>query len=266
MKYIIDHDLHIHSQISACSSDPEQTTGRILEYAKDDSLKRIVLTDHYWNSDVEGASSWYKVQNFERVSGALPLPQYEGIDFLFGVETDMNKFFAIGVSGEDFKRFDFIIIPTTHLHMVGFTITEEDASSCEGRAKVWIEKIEHLLSLDLPFHKIGIPHLACGLIAPNREDYLKTLELLPEEKLEQIFKRCAQVGVGIELNSGDMSFADSEADTVLRIFRIAKAQGCKFYLGSDAHHPKAFESVKAIFERAVALLELTEDDKFVLKT
>jgi histidinol phosphatase-like PHP family hydrolase len=62
----------------------------------------------------------------------------------------------------------------------------------------------------------------------------------------------------------DMSFADSEADSVLRIFKIAKSCGCKFYLGSDAHHPEAFEKTTEIFERAITMLDLTENDKFIL--
>lgn len=47
----------------------------------------------------------------------------------------------------------------------------------------------------------------------------------------------AEKGVGIELNLDDISFKDSEADIVLRIYRAAKDAGCKFYLGSDAYHP-----------------------------
>ena len=68
--------------------------------------------------------------------------------------------------------------------------------------------------------------------------------------------------VGIELNAGDMSYKLVEADRVLRMFKIAKAQGCKFYCGSDAHHPASFEHAKAIFERAIDMLQLTENDKF----
>lgn len=116
--------------------------------------------------------------------------------------------------------------------------------------------------MELPFKKIGIAHLACSLIAPNREDYLKVLNLLPTEKLEQLFKKCAELGVGIELNADDMNFADDEAETVLRMFRIAKQQGCKFYMGSDAHHPNELDNAKRLFERAIDMLELTEDDKF----
>ena len=46
MKYIVDNDLHIHSQLSLCSSDPEQTNERILEYAEENGLKTICLTNH----------------------------------------------------------------------------------------------------------------------------------------------------------------------------------------------------------------------------
>lgn len=262
MKYTFDHDFHIHSKLSLCSNDPEQTTERILKYAQENGLKQICVTNHFWDDNVEGASNWYRQQNFEHISEDLPLPQCDGIKFMFGAETEMDRFETVGTARETFDKFDFVIIPTTHLHMGGFTITEADGATAEGRAKVWISRLETLVNMDLPFHKIGIAHLACGLIAPTREQYLQVLDLLPEDKLEALFKKCAQIGVGIELNYSDMSFSDDEADTVLRMFKIAKEQGCKFYLGCDAHHPKGFEKSKAVFERAIDLLGLTEDDKF----
>ena len=263
MKFKIDHDYHIHSQLSACSGDPEQTTQRLLQYAKDNGLSRICLTDHYWDSDVNGATAWYRPQNFEHISQALPLPQESGVDFLFGCETDMNMQMTLGVPPSRFDDFDFIIIPTTHLHMIGFTIPEEYKDSCEKRAKVWVERLEAVLNMTLPFHKIGLAHLACPLIwTKSREDYLATLDMIPSEDMERLFSKAAQVGCGIELNQSDMKFADNEADTVLRMFRIAKDCGCKFYLGSDAHHPRAFSETKDIFERAVTLLDLSENDKF----
>ena len=62
MKYVFDHDYHIHSQLSSCSRDPEQTTERILQYAKDNNLTSLVLADHYWDDAVPGASGWYQKQ------------------------------------------------------------------------------------------------------------------------------------------------------------------------------------------------------------
>ena len=77
-----------------------------------------------------------------------------------------------------------------------------------------------------------------------------------------MFLRAAKLGLGIELNYGDFRFSDEEADTVLRIFKIAKQMGCKFYFGSDAHNPTELLAAPPVFERTVDLLELSEEDKF----
>ena len=71
--------------------------------------------------------------------------------------------------------------------------------------------------------------------------------------------------MGIELNRDDMMFSDEEEDTVLRMFKIAKYHGCKFYCGSDAHTPKAFALSKDAFERAITKLELKQTDKFIIE-
>jgi len=265
MKYRIDHDYHIHSQLSSCSRDPEQTPARILQYAKDHGLSRICLTDHYWDSAVAGAIPWYVKQNFDHIAEAKPLPQADGIEFLFGCETDLKKDLTLGVPPARWDDFDFIIVPTTHLHMHGFTIAEADTHSNARRAELWVERLDALLDMSLPFEKIGIAHLACGLInKASREEFLDTLGRIPSDEMERLFAKAASLGCGIELNQSDMSFADSEADAVLRPFRIAKACGCKFYLGSDAHHPDALDSAPAIFARAIDLLDLKESDKFSL--
>ena len=263
MKFTYDHDYHIHSFLSSCSEDPQQTKYNILEYAKNNGLKSISITDHYWDSEVSGASKWYAPQNFDHISQVKPLPEAEGIEFLFGCETDMDKFLTVGLPEWRFDDFDFVIIPTTHLHMKNFTITAEDQASNERIAELWVERFDRLLDMDLPFHKIGIAHLACSLInRRSREDYLATLRLISDSDMEKVFTKAARVGCGIELNQDDMKFSDAEADDVLRMFRIAKKCGCKFYLGSDAHGLKAFARTKEIFERAIDLLGLTEDDKF----
>lgn len=265
MKLAFDHDLHIHSYLSSCSRDPEQTPERILQYAKDEGLTTVCITDHYWDSAVEGPSKWYTPQNFDHIAQSCPLPQADGIRFLFGCETEMRKDFTIGIPRERFDDFDFVIIPTTHLHMEGFTIDVADCADYESRARVWVAKLDALLDMDLPFHKIGVAHPVCPLILKNdRENYLNLLRSLKTEELERLFDKAAKLGVGIELNYGDMLFGDEEADTVLRPFRIAKACGCKFYFGSDAHHPAPFAKVRAVFGRAADLLKLEESDRFII--
>lgn len=265
MKYIIDNDLHIHSCISSCSNDPEQTNERILRYAEENGLKTICLTDHFWDDTVVGASDWYRPQNYEHIAAAKPLPQTDNVQFLFGCETELNKNLTLGISKEKLDLFDFVIIPTTHFHMKDYTLSKEEAENAQSKANAWVNRLDAVLEMDLPFHKIGIAHLTCGLIASTRDEYIEVLQLIPKEEMERLFNKAAQLGIGIELNSSDMKFADVEADVVLRPYRIAKQCGCKFYCGSDAHHPNALDRAKTIFERAINYLELTEEDKFIIR-
>lgn len=261
MKYIVDNDLHIHSKVSLCSNDPLQTTERILQYAEENGLKTICLTDHFWDANIKVDLPFYQIQNYSHLSTALPLPQTENVRFLFGCETELDQFCRLGILQESIDKFDFVIIPTTHFHMTDFTIPLSVKDPLD-KAKIWVERLDKVLDTDLPFHKIGIAHLTCGLIDPSRENFLKTIDGIPENDLKSVFLRAAEKGVGIELNAADMSFKDSEADTVLRVYRAAKKAGCKFYLGSDAHHPNELCQAKGIFERAVSLLDLKETDKF----
>ena len=47
MKFKFDQDYHIHSRLSSCSRDPEQSAERILEYAKENGLKLTCGSDYH---------------------------------------------------------------------------------------------------------------------------------------------------------------------------------------------------------------------------
>ena len=51
----------------------------------------------------------------------------------------------------------------------------------------------------------------------------------------------------------------------MRMFRVAKECGCKFYYGSDEHVYGSRNGEKQAMEKVVDLLNLTEDDKFIVK-
>ncbi|MBP3395595.1 MAG: PHP domain-containing protein [Clostridia bacterium] len=266
MRYKIDHDYHLHSFLSSCASDPVQDEWYILEKAKELGLSRICLTNHYWDSAVPGASKWYQPQNFEHISKAKPLPQADGVEFLFGCETDLDKHMTVGCPPSRYDDFAFIIIPTTHLHMMGFTIDEAD-DSIEARAKLWVKRMDAVLDQPLPFHKIGIAHLSTCLINwrnRSREEYFATLAAIDEAEMARVFAKAAKAGCGIELNVSDFRIAGDDLDKVLAPFHIAKGAGCKFYLGSDAHVPKEFDGFHEIYERVITALDLKESDKFHL--
>ncbi len=264
MRYVYDHDLHIHSYLSTCSGVKEQNPQTILKYAEDYNLKIICLTDHFWDDKIPGASDWYIPQNFSHIIKSKPLPQKDGIKFLFGCEAEINMFNVLGVSKEVISKLDFIVIPINHFHMRGFTISAEDAKNVNGMAKKWIERFDYVLNMDLPFKKVGIAHLTCPLMAPKKELIGETINKIPEEEMYILFKKAQKLGVGIELNADDLKFEYADSDTMLKPYKIAKECGCKFYLGSDAHNPEALYDAKQIFERAIDLLNLKEEDKIEL--
>ena len=264
--YITDQDLHIHSQLSSCSSDPEQTPARILQYALNTGLTTICLTDHFWDPAVPGASDWYKVQDLDHIRESLPLPQAETVRFLFGCETDMDKNFTIGVSDKTLEELDFIIIPTTHMHMPGFTIEADvgfDEDGIKRRRELYIKRFEKVLSADLPFYKVGIAHLTCPLACMQPKDgILQLIDGIPDETFRELFTTAAKKGLGIELNFGAFKYSGKEKESEYRPFRIAKECGCKFYFGSDAHHPRDLEPAIRNFQEIINTLGLTEDEKF----
>lgn len=266
MRYIIDNDLHIHTYLSLCSKDEKQNPRAILDIAKDNNIKTICITDHYWDSAVACNTSvnwWYQEQNFDHISKILPLPQDDNVRFLFGCEADMDSNNRIGLPKERYDDFDFIIVSTTHFHhMAG---GEWDDNSNKAIANRWIKRMHAVLESDLPFYKTGIAHPACYLMnKKSREDYLETLNLISDKEYEEVFKAVAEKGIGIEINAGDFKFTDNEAETVLRMFKIAKEYGCKFYLGSDAHHNSQLVNALPFFEKAINMLCLEESDKYTI--
>lgn len=263
MKFVIDHDLHIHSQLSSCSSHPEQTTQNILKYGVKNGLKQVCITDHHWDAAVEGASAWYKKQG--DIFSVLPLPQSDTCEFLFGAETDMDKNFRIGLSKDEMAKLDFIIVPTTHLHMKGFTFDEAD-DNVEAKTKLYVKRFEAFLNADLPFEKVGLAHITCSLIHRENDGFLKVLDGVSDSTFERLFKGCAECGCGVELNMS-VNFLNRTdiRQKILRPYEIAKKQGCKFYLGSDAHGPDQLEDAMDKFNLMVDLLDLKEQDKFIIK-
>ncbi len=265
MRFIYDHDFHIHSRLSACSGDPEQTPERILQYAKTNGLKKIALTDHYWDDRIPGASGWYQMQNTSHIKQSLPLPEADGITFYFGAETDMAADGTIGVDRKTMELLDFVIVPTTHLHMDGFTCRGDEDELERGR--LWVSRFETLLRADLPFERVGLAHMTCSLIG-YKLDYYKALRSISDAEMMRLFRAAADRGLGIELNfpairDGVPITWESHPDE-LRPYKLAKDCGCKFYIGSDAHKTPGLDAEKGNAEAIIDVLGLTEDDKFAL--
>ena len=269
MRYIVDHDFHIHSGGSMCSGDPNQTPGRILQYAVAEGFAAVALTDHFWDETVpmlQGGwgPDFYTSQNWAHITKQLPLPQAEGVRFLFGAEVDMTLDGAVGISPQRLAQMDILLISISHFHMTDFTISAADAATAEGRAAVLLTKLERLLTYDLPWHKIGLAHLTGPKLGGgDPANHVAVLNHLKGERLTAIFRSIAEKGMGIELNTATFHFgSEAEEQAVVDFYAHAKQCGCKFYFGSDAHCPDHFLPHRERGQAMADALGLTEADIF----
>ena len=266
MRFQIDHDYHIHSNISPCAHDPLQTPENILRYAEDNGLKQICLTDHFWDEAILPLNGYlsgtYRNNGYAQNSAALPLPQSKKVRFYFGCEGEMDYAFRIGITPERLKDMAFVIVPTSHMHMRRMTVPE--TLTLEERAVLFVHRFNALLDCGmLPAGKTGIAHFVCSLIAPGDwDDHLRVMEMIPDSIFYHQFRRAKERNFGVELNIEMKKYTPEALQTVLRPFFIAKECGCKFYLGSDAHTQGELSRAPENFELMVSALDLTEDMKY----
>ena len=254
------NDLHCHSSLSSCCGDERMVPERILRHAVEVGYEAICLTDHLWDSAVPGASKWYAPQDIAHVRSALPLPEDPACRFYFGCETELPISGVPALLRENFDLFDFVVIPVNHMHMAGL-VRAEGIDTPEKMAVNIENRLENLLEQDLPFRKIGLAHLTCSLMFREGKiaDVMRTIN---EARLLRILKGYAAAGTGVELNAFAFSEMADRPDDILKIYRIAKEAGCRFYSSSDAHSVEALDSVPQTLPAVIQALGLTEADAY----
>ena len=253
----VNHDIHVHTRLSSCCHDERMTAQAVLDHAVSHGYYTICITDHCWDLAAPGASDWYAPQTVEHVFSDGPLPKADGVRVCMGVETEYCGGAKLGLSRAAFDKFDFVVIPPNHFHMENF-VRPAGINTPEAIAELLLTRLEQLQQLDLPWRKIGIAHISCGLL--NRGGTVtEVFRLMPGERLEKIFRVFARRGTGIELNAGCFpSKAPEDFAEIMRPYHIAREAGCKFYFSSDAHAVESLE-IDALLAPVIADLGLTED-------
>jgi len=241
------------------------TPQAVLDYAIKAGYEAVCITNHLWDENIPGATEFYRPQNISHIYKALPLPPSGNVRVAFGCETEYCGGKKLGLSPESFHLFDFIVIPVNHFHMTGFT-RPEDCNTAEKIAELFIRRLEELICLELPWEKVGIAHLTAGLTFPDSGDELyRVFRLMPEKRLSAVFRFLGKHGAGIELNAGCFSQGwTAHKEDILRIYHIAKNEGCRFYCASDAHHYEELYSVYQNLSEPVELLDLDDSHRYII--
>jgi histidinol phosphatase-like PHP family hydrolase len=261
MPLLIDHDVHVHTVLSSCCKDPLQTAANVVSRAAETGLRTIGFADHVWDSRIPGASRWYEPQTLDhilRIREEIPADT-KGVRVLVGCETEYCGGGKAGLSRESAERLDFVLIPTSHFHMKGFTVPESLGGPKEVAALL-CERFGEVLDLGLA---TGIAHPFVPLGFRDRVDDI--LPLIPDSQFLDLFGRAADLGVAIEasvvmfpsIDHGETAGWHDEA--LLRVLTLAKRAGCRFFFASDAHNLSEIGSVLRLAPFAERI-GITEDD------
>lgn len=260
--FSIDHDYHIHTSLSTCCHDAAMTPSNILPIVKQQGCREIVITNHFWDKNMPGADDWYGPQDLAHIQKLLPLPDCKDLAVYFGCETEFCGGEKIGISPDSYDAFDFIIVPFNHLHN-NFS-RPVDCVTPGQVAQLFMDHFEQLLAINLPWKKMGIAHLTCPLTYPG-ENLYQIFEQLDSSRLRQCFRQLKAWGAGIELNAACFNPGwEQHENTFLEIYRLAKAEGCKFYCGSDAHSLESLPRLNKNLLPVVEKLGLTALDQYII--
>lgn len=124
---IVRHDIHNHSLLSSCCYDPDATFEAFFRRAKELGHTVFGISNHLWDEKVPGASHWYHQQmiNYGLEGARNSVPEIDGIRFMVGSETEYCGLTdTLGMLAETAARFDYMLVPHTHMHMKNFVIAE----------------------------------------------------------------------------------------------------------------------------------------------
>jgi len=254
----VDHDLHIHTFLSACCADPKgQTPDRIAAKAAGMGLQTIGLTDHVWANPVIEPSRWYRPQDLGPI---LDMKQrlardVHGVRVLVGCEAETIAPGRFGITREDADQLDFVLLACSHFHMSGFVAqpaSDKPRDIATHCLAFFRSAVESGLATAIPHSFLPLGYL---------EQLPRVIDAISDQEFADVFGAAADRGVAVEITTGYLAAkpGDGRPDGPLRFLELAKQAGCTFTFGSDAHDPVRMEMLPQL-SLFVQRLGLTEDD------
>ncbi|MBE7014208.1 MAG: hypothetical protein E7419_03245 [Ruminococcaceae bacterium] len=108
----ITHDFHIHTSLSFCAKE-SATIDAYVKIAKNIGLKKIGISNHFWDSKIPKIDTYYKTkydvgfydnQDFNHILGdKTEISKYKdcGVEILFGAEAEYDPIrHGVGITEE----------------------------------------------------------------------------------------------------------------------------------------------------------------------
>ncbi len=249
----ITHDFHIHTHLSLCA-DKSATAEAYAKAFKEQGIKKAGFSDHFWDDTYENSHAYlldntgqhnpkgfYIPQNLEYISqfkAELAAVDFGDTKIFFGCETDydpVNRRPAITPATAE--KLDFVLMPNSHTHMVMPIAYYEPY---ERHIDYMIQIYEDTLNSDVAKYITSMAHpfeAVCCLY-----DRYILMKMISDDTYKRLFSKTAEKGIAIEVNVSCMRGKTPEEIANLeemRLYRLAKEEGCLFTFGSDSHDDQA---------------------------
>lgn len=195
-------DIHMHTR----ESDGRASLEEMAETARGHGYEYIAITDHSKALAMANGLDETRCIAFAQRVRALDHSAL-GIRVMSGLECDILKDGRMDLHDDALSQLD-LVVASVHSYM------NLDATEMTDR---------YLACLENPHVKvIGHP---TGRVLLHRDAFVYDFE--------RIAKAAAEKGVAMEINA-----SPERLDLHASLIRIAKKQGCRFTISTDAHHPK----------------------------
>lgn len=258
----VKHDFHIHTDLSICANETA-TLENYLRIAKELGLNKIGISNHFWDSRIDGAFDFYKTQDFEHISKLKPEIEKASSDELkiyFGGEAEYDpKHHDVSVTEEVAEQLDFLLVPNSHTHI---TMPKDFYEPYQKHIDFMIRAYEDIINSNISRYITAVAHPFCAICCPYDREIL--INMISDDTFKRLFDKTANRGIAFELNIDYLNkfksnYEEMETAAHIRMYRLAKECGCKFIFGSDAHGTKEHERYD-IAQFLADLLELRESD------
>lgn len=238
-------DLHVHTNISACGDQKNATADNMLTAAKESGFSTVCFSNHLWDSEIEGASSWYAPQNFEHIMTIKEqLPHQSDMNVYVGAEVEFATFKknALAITEQHARELDIVLVPHSHTHMVDFVVSKDDCKDIETHARFLLKSFYAVLNNPLAKYIDVIVHPFAALYKQEWMD--EAVNYISDEDLLTAFSQAAKQKIALEVNAGTFDSKTTEQaynSGFIRMIRLAIKAGCNLTFGSDSHTPSAYK-------------------------
>lgn len=256
----IKHDFHIHTSLSLCAR-PEATFSLYQQTAKEMKLEKIGFSDHLWDDAYEQVDpGFYTRQNVPHVLQLKEeLHDFDGVKVYMGCEAEYDpRIRGVALTEENAEKFDFIIVPVSHTHMI---MPKDYYEPMEKHKDFMLNAWNEVMHCQVTKYIKAIAHPFSAVCCPYGNEPI--LRLITDDEYRRAFDMAAGKNIAVEINLsefGGKSECDIPESPLMRMFRLAKECGCRFVFGSDSHGIGGQKNYVEYGEVISNLLGLTEDD------